>query len=244
MIPNGAYTRTNGFGPDGATVYPRFFEDTIQDPVASEREGRPIFKTEERVEIIMAGNTQTRPVFKVSSEHQQRWPKEYERFKQGLEMAVDGTPLEEWPRLRRAQVMELKAIGFVTVEQLAEMSDIAAQRIPMYGRALRELAKAFLDDAHASALLEKTTADNARKDAEISLLKSQVEELGRMAQSTHDELRRMQNAPSPIATHVPGLHDPVELMKNPRVETGAESAFANLGAPRRKRAGKEEAITP
>jgi hypothetical protein len=233
MVANGAYTRTNGFGPDGATIYPRFFEETEPDLVASEREGRPIFRTEERVEIIMAGNSTTRPVQRVTNEHRQRWAKEYADFKAGLEMSIEGTPLEEWPRLRRAQVMELKAINFLTVEQIAEASDLALQRIPMYGRQLRDLAKAFLDDAHANSLLEKTTADNARKDAQIAALTAQVEELGRLAQSTHDELRRMQNAPHPLATHIPGMSDPVEMMKSPQVQTGGESAFASLGPPRR-----------
>ena len=150
-LTNGAFTRTNGAAPGEATVYPRFFMDAVQDIIASEQQGRPIFREEERVEIIMAGNPYSKPVHRVTQEHKDRWPKEYDAFRKGEEIAVHGTPLEQWSILKRSQVLELKALGFVTVDQLAEMNDHAMQRIPMYGRRLKELAGAFIDDARAAA---------------------------------------------------------------------------------------------
>src|SRR5882672_1558091 len=108
-IANGAYTRTNSYGPDMARVMPRFFIDSVEDHVASAREGRPIFRDEERVEIILPGNPQTRPVQIVNETHKQKWPDQYKAFKAGHEVALDGCPLEEWPRLKRSQVLELKA---------------------------------------------------------------------------------------------------------------------------------------
>lgn len=231
-MTNGAFTRTNG-AEGGATVYPRFFMDTVQDLLASEREGRPIFRDEERVEILMSGNTFSKPVFRVTQEHRDRWPTEYAGFLKGIEISPEGTPLEEWPRLRRSQVLELKALNFVTVEQVAEMSDHAIQRIPMYGRQLRELAKAFIDDAHAVALLEQTTADNTRKDAEISGLRLQVENLGKQMQEMFGEMRRTQDAPNAIASHIPGMSDPVSLARGPAEPPGA-SSFAGLDTTRRR----------
>src|ERR1700761_896744 len=150
-VANGASTRTNlGMG-DGST-HPRFFVDQVQDPVASEREGRPIYRDEERVEIIMPGNPHTRPVARVSREHQERWPKEYAAFKEGIEVSPDGTPLEEWSILKRSQVMELKGLGFKTVEHIRDMDDHAVQRIGMGGRNLKQAAEVFLDDANRVAL--------------------------------------------------------------------------------------------
>src|ERR1700674_1234177 len=123
-LAHGTYTRTDGM-PGGDRNYPRFFLHDEQDQLATEQQGRPIFKSEERVEIIMPGNPLTRPVQRVTDEHRQKWPEQYKAFKQGQEMSVEGTPLEQWPILKRAQVLELKALGHLTVEHVATMDDLA-----------------------------------------------------------------------------------------------------------------------
>ena len=72
-LKQGSYTRTQG--APSSNTYPRFFTESVKDHVASAREGRDIFKPEERVEIIMPGISQlTKPVEKVSQEHVDRWP--------------------------------------------------------------------------------------------------------------------------------------------------------------------------
>lgn len=233
MLKNGSYTRTNG-APE-TNVYPEFFTDEVEDALASEREGRPIFRSVERVRIHLPGNPLTKPVHNVTNEHRERWPEQYAAFKRGEELAVDGTPLEAWALLKKAMVLELKALGFMTVEQVAGMSDQAMQRIPMYGRKIRELAEAFLDDAKRNALAAQLAADNERKDAEISRLSAQVEELGKQMQEMHTQLQSLRNAPSPIATHVPGLADPVEQARAAQPQPGpVQSSLADL-APRRTR---------
>jgi hypothetical protein len=238
-VQNGAFTRTNSFGSDGARNYPRFHTAEVQDHVATERQGRPIFRTEERVEIIMPGNPQTRPVARVTQEHIQRWPDEYERFKKGMEIAVDGTPLEQWPLLKRAMVLELKALGFMTVEHVAAMTDLATQKIGMGGMRLRDLAKAFLDDAAANALNVRLDADNRRKDEQIDALTRKVEEQGTLLERVYGELQAMRNAPSPIAAAVPSHADPIAMARaGLPAEAPAESSLAALDvAPRRKRSG-------
>src|ERR1700744_123488 len=100
VLANASYDRN--YGAPSTGVYPRFFVDQVQDMVASEQQGRPIYRDEERVEIIMPGNAQTRFVARVTTEHTGRWPKEYQAFKEGIEIPPDGTPLEEWPILKRS----------------------------------------------------------------------------------------------------------------------------------------------
>ena len=198
MLTNGSYTRSEGAPASG--VYPRFFVDEVQDNVASEQAGRAIFKSEERVEIIMPGNAQTRFVARVTSEHTSRWPVEYKAFKDGIEISPDGTPLEEWPILKRSQVMELKYLGFKTVEQVAQMNDQVIQRIGMGGRALKNMAAAFLDDAERIALTAKLTAESDRKDERIAALERQLAEMGTLVEQRFAELQAMKNAPSALAT--------------------------------------------
>jgi len=239
-LSNGAFTRTNGAQSDNASVYPQFFMDSVEDIVASEQQGRPIFRDEERVKIIMAGNPWSAPVFRVAEEHRQRWPKEYDAFKKGQEIAPDGTPLEQWPVLKKAMVLELKAIGFMTVEQVAAMSDQAIQRIGMGGRRLKDLALAYLDEAQAAAIVTAARADSERKDSEIAALRLQVENMSSQLQQMHTHLMEKLDAPSQIATMIPGVSDPAELARQGRPPAiPAQSSLAGLPdapAPRRKRA--------
>src|SRR4029077_1175917 len=114
-VRTGQFTRTNSFAPSTRdSVQPRFHIEPVVDEIASADQGRPIFRNEERVQFIMPGSP-NQPVFRVSDEHRQRWAEQYAAFKRGEEMAVDGTPLEQWPILTRGQVLELKAIGIYTV---------------------------------------------------------------------------------------------------------------------------------
>lgn len=212
-VANGAFTRTNSFGQGGAKNYPRFHTAEVEDRTASEIQGRPIFRTVERVEIFMPGNPLTRPVAEVTEEHKQTWPEEYKRFKDGMEMSVTGTPLEEWPRLKRAMVLELKALGFLTVEHVAAMDDLAVQRIGMGGMGLRNLAKAFLDEAESHALTERLTAQNDRSNAENAELREKIKQMGEQLDRVFGELQGLRNAPHPLQSHVPGLSDPVEQAK-------------------------------
>lgn len=234
-LANASYTRTNGGQGDGSN-HPRFFLDSIHDVVASENQGRPIYRDEERVEIIMPGNPHTRPVARVTDEHKHRWPREYEAFKAGIEISPDGTPLEEWSILKRSQVLELKALGFKTVEHIRDMDDHAIQRIGMGGRNLKQAAAAFLDDANRVALTTQLTAENERLEGEVSALRLQVEEMGRLTQQTFAELQGIKNAPSAAMTNIPGMSDPVELAKAGHQPQLAASSLDNIGSRRQRRA--------
>lgn len=236
-VANGSYTRTNNFGPGEARSYPRFYVEPVEDPLASAQNGRMICRDEERVEIILPGNPLTKPVHVVTDVHRQRWPEEYKAFKSGMEMAVDGTPLEQWPILRRSQVMELKAINFVTVEQVARADDNAIQRMGLGGRRLRELAIGYLDDAAAGAFATKLAAENDAKDAQISSLTRQVAELGELVRSMHSNMQAKADAPSTIDSVIPGMVDPIAMaaQRAPQEVAGGSSLDA---LPQRRGPGR------
>ena len=231
-VPNGTYTRTNSFGSDAERIMPRFYIESVKDELASQRENRAIYYDQERVELIMPGNPYNVPVNIVTDEHRERWPKQYAAFKAGHTMSAEGTPLEQWPTLSRSQVLELKAMNIMTVEHVANMADQACQRF-MGGMRLRELAKAFLDDAHAGAELSRVTAENEKKDARISELEHKVTELSSLLNSVHSEMQNLKNAPNAIASHIPALSDPAEQMKSNPQNAGG-SSLDNLPAPRRR----------
>jgi hypothetical protein len=208
--------------------------EAVADEAGSAREGRPIYRQEERVQILLPGSP-NQPVFRVTDEHRQRWPDQYAAFRRGEEMAVEGTPLEEWSILKKNQVFELKAMNVFTVEQCASLSDQAVQRLGLNGHRLKERAQAFLDEAAHAALTERLAYENEQKDAQIAALRRQVEEQGALLSQVHTQLQALQNAPHPVAVHVPGSVDPVELAKvQGFAEPAAPSALDALPAPRRR----------
>lgn len=208
----GAFTRSMSFLASADPSQPRFFMDAQQDEAATAAAGRPIFKQRELVQILQPGSP-NQPVFEVTDEYRNRWPEQYAAFKRGEEMSVEGTPLEQWPVLNRQMVMELKALQIYTVEQCAALSDLAVQKIGLGGRAIRDRALAYLDDAAAVALQERLTHENDQQRAEIMSLRRQVEELGSLVNSLHSQMMTAQNAPHPLATAVPMHSDPVEMAK-------------------------------
>lgn len=241
-VANGAYTRSNGFMPEKDGIMPRFFIESVEDPLASQREGRPVFFDQERVELIIPGNMLNSPVEIVSNAHKDRWPEAYKRFKDGQEMSASGTPLEMWPILKPAQVRELKAINLYTVEHVAGMNDHVCQKM-MGGQRLRELARAFLDDAAAMALVTKSTAEAEELRRRVTEQDAKIEELTRLLNSVHGQLVTLQNAPSAVAAHVPGQHDPMEAMRQHLATqpAGGQSSLDSLPAPapRRRRQSAE-----
>lgn len=241
-LKQGSYTRTEGRQAGG--TFPRFFTDSVLDHLATAQAGTDVFKDEERVEIIMPGISQlTKPVEKVRKEHIDRWPDEYKAFKAGQEFALNGTPLEQWPILKRAQVLTLKAADFRTVEDIAGMSDIAVQRVGMGGARLRDLARSYLDEAVAQAVLARTTAENERNQVVLAEQNEKIANLSSLCERLGAQIVAMQNAPSAIATHIPGMHDPMEAARQAMMpqEPVAASGFADLPAPRTKRQKAEAA---
>lgn len=238
MLSNGTYTRTEGAPPGG--VYPRFYMEAVQDELASANAGHACYREEERVEIILPGNPLTCPVHRVNDEHRFRWAREYAAFKEGIEAAPDGIPIEEWPILNRAQVMELRALKIRTVEQMSQLPDTATQRAMGLAQ-LREKARAFLDDAAAIALTERVTKENDTLRNQVSTLTRQVEELGAATTQMHAELMAMRNAPHPLATTAPMSLDPLQagrLMAAGDMGRGAPQSSLGEFAETRRRPGR------
>jgi hypothetical protein len=239
-VANGAFTRTNSFGENQERTYAEFFVDTVPDHAASEIAGREIHKEITRVRIFMPGNAHTRPVFEATPEFQGKYPKAWKDFLEDREPTVDGFPLEQWAALRKAQVLELKALGFKTVEHLRNMDDLAVQRIGMGGMGLRNLAKAFLDDEEAMALTKRLTAENERRNAENEEMRAKLTEQSGMIERLFHELQTLKNAPSALATHIPGMSDPMEQLRQ-AAPAAAPAASALDDLKPRARRGKEVA---
>lgn len=159
-------------------LYAEFHMEGVMDPVASEKEGRPIYKDTEFITIRIAGDKDNDVSRPVRPQDKIAWPNQYAAFKAGQDQPVEGTPLDELRFLTKAQVLELKAVGVKTAEHLRDMPDAVAQRF-MGITTLRKKASDYLDAAAGNAPLLAIRAEAERKGQEIAVLKQALEEQGK-----------------------------------------------------------------
>jgi hypothetical protein len=157
-------------------LYVQFYIRPVMNNFKSQEAGRPIFEEKEYIRIIVPGDSKTTVDCPVTDEFRMRFDKQYDKFKKGLEQAVEGTPLEMWPQMTVGLCAELKAMNVSTVEQLAALDDGKAQRI-MGSYDLRRKAQMFLDAAQGEAVNNKMAAELTKRDDEINLLKQQMQQL-------------------------------------------------------------------
>jgi hypothetical protein len=232
---SGQYTRTNGAPQAGRdSTIPRFHMEAVHDPIGSAKAGHPVFFQQERVQIIQPGNPNS-PVLLVNEEHKQRWPEHYKRFRDGEDFVADGTPLEQWPFLKKTHVLELKAQGIHTVEQCAGLSDLACQNMGMGGRAIRDNAKAYLDDAAAMSIVSDAIARADKAEQDNALLQKRLDELRPMMDQMHSELMMLKNQQPASETYVPGMHDPVQQAAQMIPQQAQPSSLDSLATARRPR---------
>jgi hypothetical protein len=228
-----SYTRNFESGQNTRDpTFPRFHMHSVQDPIASEAAGRPIFVQQERIQFIMPGSP-NQPVEVVTDVHRQRWPEQYAAFRRGEDATTDGTPLEHWSLLSRSHVLEMKALGIHSVEQCAGLSDAAVQKIGMGGHRIRELAKAYLDEADQQRITSEALARAEKAEARFAALEKNNTELKDLVDRLHSELMALKSAPNPIASVIPGSLDPIQVAaQGMPLPPAAPSSLDSLARPR------------
>jgi hypothetical protein len=163
------------------------FKNVAVENKAKTREaGRPIYDQQEQVHIRFVGDTKKELVAPAHEKcardpgtgqwisYAQLYHKHYEAFKSGQEVAGEGTPIEELHFIDAAKRAELKALHVHTAEALAGLEGVNLTRLGMYGRELKEKAKAYIDKAKDSALETRLAAENAQLKARLEALEAQI----------------------------------------------------------------------
>lgn len=112
--------------------------------------------------------------------------KQYEAYKAGQEIPVEGTPLRLWSGATKAQIATLTAMNILTVEDLATLPDDSVRRIGMGGVTLKQRANAWLATAKDNGKANEMVAlqqKNALLEANLATLAAQIEELKRTAKT-------------------------------------------------------------
>jgi predicted SnoaL-like aldol condensation-catalyzing enzyme len=157
-------------------LYAQFFIQAIQDDAATLKEGRPIFKDTEFVRIMVPGDRDNIVVRPAHQQDKERFAKQYLAFKTRNSEVVEGTMLEHWPSITRAQVEELKFFHVRTVEQLATIADVHAQKF-MGINHLRQQARDYMEQSKDNAPIVQMRAELEERDNKIESLEKAMNDM-------------------------------------------------------------------
>ena len=173
---------------DDQNLFVQFTMEAIKQEFESEKQGRPIFKDVPHIHILFPGDKSReikRPVRLTQEEAGNappdpvRFPRQWAAFQNQQEQTHDGTPIEEWAPIGKAQAFELKALRIYTVEQLANVPDASLHAVGMGGRELRDKAISWLKNAEGGSEVSRLTAENSQLKADMEALKVQMAELAK-----------------------------------------------------------------
>jgi hypothetical protein len=183
----------------------KFYKRAMKLENESNEAGRPIFKDYDFVRIMVAGDTLTEIDTYARDSHKQRFPKQWLQYQatQDSSSEMIGTPVEEWTLISQSQAQELRGIKFMTVESIANASDLQLQRIGMIAgmspHAFRDKARTFLN-------LAEETAEASKRTEEINQLKQELakkdEETAKIKAETDAKLALMQEQMAAILAAV------------------------------------------
>ena len=148
-------------------LYVQFFSHPMQDKAKTLEEGRPIFVDTEYIRIMVPGDKGNVVMRSVREDDRQRFPKQYQAFKNDEEEILEGTPLDKWNFVSAAQVEELKYFGIRTVENLANVTDTNAQKF-MGINLLRQKAQEYIAAASSEAPIAQLQEELSARDATIA----------------------------------------------------------------------------
>lgn len=235
------YTRS--FGGKVPQEVVLFSMDAEQDQAASLSAGRPIFRNVEKIEIHFPGNPLTVINRKVKEEDRQRWPVHYKAFKEQGKQIIEGTPLSAWPALNAAQIKEFNFLDIMTVEQLANLNDLAIQRVGMGARMWKDRAKAFLEAANDFASVDKLAAKNVQLEETVTAQQRQLAELGALTQQLQSQMQALQGvALARNAAGAPSVAQPPMLGTYEPLATPATAATEEKPYIEPKRRGRPPKI--
>jgi len=168
----------------------RFYSKELQNDFLTNKEGRPISYMADFVRIEIPGNQLSIIDTFVNNAHKAQFPTQWAMYLNEKADGnhnpdnVQGTLLRDWPILNAAQATELKHFKFYTVEQVANASDQQLMAIGMTAGmsplALRDKAKAFLENAKDSSFAQKQADELKLRDQQIADLTAQMERMAKM----------------------------------------------------------------
>ena len=169
-----------------------FYDREVQNQFKSEQEGRPIFEMKCYIRKVPPGDKLVEIDRKASKQDFLRFPQEYEMYMKRQTTPVNGTPLEAWAQITRAQVAEYKALNIFTVEQLAELPDGYGHKI-MGFQGWKQKAQSFLMAAKGQGEFDKLQTELRKRDEEIARMRANENATAELMKSLQERLSALEN---------------------------------------------------
>ncbi len=154
----------------------KFYIKPRPDPAETIKQGRPIFKDIEYIDIRIPGDRTGGIARPASFADKQRFAPHYKAFQDRTEVPLSGTPLIEWPLITRSLAEELAFHHVKTVEHLSTMSDTNIGKF-MGLNALKAKAIKWLEQAGEEAKVHELQDQLLERDERIATQGTQIEEL-------------------------------------------------------------------
>lgn len=153
-----------------------FVDDAIEQPFETQKHGRAIYKQVPFISILFPGD-KTKKTYRPATEADKaRFPQQWAFFEKGTIAGVQGTLITQWNYLSKSQAMELKHMGFWTVELLANASDTQISSF-LGGMELRKQAQVFLQSTEGNSTLTALVAENEQLKSSVKTLQDQMQAL-------------------------------------------------------------------
>lgn len=141
-----------------------------------------------------------------------RYQQQYEKWKIGQEMPLNGEPIKGWGVISPAKQANLIALNILTVEDLAAVNDTGLRMIGMGAAELRDKAKAWLSQMADKGPL---TQENANLKAENIALLASVSSLEARVKELAERLENLQRG---------GLDRQQHFVQQPQHDDGIQAA--------------------
>ena len=159
----------------------------VRNDFKSTEAGRPIFQEQIFIKKLIPGDNTLVIDRKMRLADEDEYPKEWASYKNKQQNTVIGTPIDAWQILSETQKAEFKALNIFTIDQFAQLPDIAGLKIMGFNE-LRTKAQAFVSankDAEVFATLKKDMA------AQIEEQAKQIEELKSMVKEVYEKPKKL-----------------------------------------------------
>lgn len=155
-------------------VVARFYDRVVKTDKFNEH-GLPVFKPVTYVEIRMLNNNVEVFDQPATEEKIFRFPNEYQRYLLSKKQMQEGTPLDRFAFLERADVESLKERGIFTVEALAELKNDVAAKLGFEKQ--KNLALKFIEVSKDNQKINEYAQKEAEYKEKIAQLKDEIEQL-------------------------------------------------------------------
>lgn len=192
LPPNPANGTMASYGSD-KTIMATFSEEVIKNEYKSNEQGRPIYDSFVQIELQYPGdNTKNfKKTFTMEDGDKgniwtQRFPRQWAAFKSQHEQVPDGRPVETWAVLDKKRTMELKGMGYHTIEQVAAMTDMNGPKMGLDWRKLRDQAIATMKPEDGAVAISKLTQENEDLKNRLDTMEKQMQNLATLSSKSTD----------------------------------------------------------